>query len=103
MSTLSSGVLQLFFIDKIVYILLNNAFYKYLFSFLLKKILYFNKLKILKLYIKLSIIFYITMFIIGIPKASLIGLTTSRVSSTPPILMSNSGPSSASSTTCKNL
>lgn len=35
----------------------------------------------------------------GIPKASLIGLTTSRVSSTPPILMSNSGPSSASSTT----
>lgn len=43
------------------------------------------------------------MFIIGIPKASLIGLTTSRVSSTPPILMSNSGPSSASSTTCKNL
>lgn len=111
MSTLSSGVLQLFFIDKIVYILLNNAFYKYLFSFLLKKILYFNNilnlnyyiLKILKLYIKLSIIFYIIMFIIGIPKASLIGLTTSRVSSTPPILMSNSGPSSASSTTCKNL
>lgn len=37
----------------------------------------------------------------GIPKASLIGLTTSRVSSTPPI--SNSGPSSASSTACNNL
>ncbi|KAL6447256.1 hypothetical protein ACFW04_001486 [Cataglyphis niger] len=35
---------------------------------------------------------------LGIPKASLIGLTTSRVSSTPPILISNSGPSSASST-----
>nr|XP_033327180.1 ral GTPase-activating protein subunit beta isoform X6 [Megalopta genalis] len=35
----------------------------------------------------------------GIPKASLIGLTTSRVSSTPPMLISNSGPSSASSTT----
>ncbi|XP_076655093.1 ral GTPase-activating protein subunit beta isoform X3 [Halictus rubicundus] len=35
----------------------------------------------------------------GIPKASLIGLTTSRVSSTPPTLISNSGPSSASSTT----
>ncbi|KOC70045.1 Ral GTPase-activating protein subunit beta [Habropoda laboriosa] len=35
----------------------------------------------------------------GIPKSSLIGLTTSRVSSTPPILISNSGPSSASSTT----
>ncbi|XP_012219325.1 ral GTPase-activating protein subunit beta isoform X2 [Linepithema humile] len=34
----------------------------------------------------------------GIPKASLIGLTTSRVSSTPPMLISNSGPSSASST-----
>ncbi|XP_012060103.1 PREDICTED: LOW QUALITY PROTEIN: ral GTPase-activating protein subunit beta [Atta cephalotes] len=34
----------------------------------------------------------------GIPKASLIGLTTSRVSSSPPILISNSGPSSASST-----
>ncbi|CAL7934379.1 unnamed protein product [Xylocopa violacea] len=34
----------------------------------------------------------------GIPKASLIGLTTSRVSSTPPMLVSNSGPSSASST-----
>lgn len=88
---------------KLYIFLLNNAFYKYLFSFLFKKILYFNKLKILKLYIKLSIIFYIIIFIIGIPKASLIGLTTSRVSSTPPILMSNSGPSSASSTTCKNL
>ncbi|XP_071865547.1 ral GTPase-activating protein subunit beta isoform X5 [Bombus fervidus] len=36
---------------------------------------------------------------LGIPKASLIGLTTSRVSSTPPMLISNSGPSSASSTT----
>ncbi|XP_076297619.1 ral GTPase-activating protein subunit beta isoform X5 [Lasioglossum baleicum] len=35
----------------------------------------------------------------GIPKASLIGLTTSRVSSTPSTLISNSGPSSASSTT----
>ncbi|XP_032672048.1 ral GTPase-activating protein subunit beta isoform X5 [Odontomachus brunneus] len=35
----------------------------------------------------------------GIPKASLIGLTTSRVISTPPMLISNSGPSSASSTT----
>ncbi|XP_066599368.1 ral GTPase-activating protein subunit beta isoform X2 [Prorops nasuta] len=35
----------------------------------------------------------------GIPKASLIGLTTSRVSSTPPMLIANSGPSSASSTT----
>ncbi|XP_015175300.1 PREDICTED: ral GTPase-activating protein subunit beta isoform X2 [Polistes dominula] len=35
----------------------------------------------------------------GIPKASLISLTTSRVSSTPPMLISNSGPSSASSTT----
>ncbi|XP_071636603.1 ral GTPase-activating protein subunit beta isoform X2 [Temnothorax longispinosus] len=34
----------------------------------------------------------------GIPKASLIGLTTSRVTSTPPMLISNSGPSSASST-----
>ncbi|XP_025157672.1 ral GTPase-activating protein subunit beta [Harpegnathos saltator] len=34
----------------------------------------------------------------GIPKASLIGLTTSRVISTPPMLISNSGPSSASST-----
>lgn len=40
-------------------------------------------------------------YLIGIPKASLIGLTTSRVSSTPPILISNSGPSSASSTACK--
>ncbi|KAK9303950.1 hypothetical protein QLX08_004534 [Tetragonisca angustula] len=35
----------------------------------------------------------------GIPKASLIGLTTSRVSCTPSTLISNSGPSSASSTT----
>ncbi|XP_014486485.1 PREDICTED: ral GTPase-activating protein subunit beta isoform X1 [Dinoponera quadriceps] len=34
----------------------------------------------------------------GIPKASLIGLTTSRVISTPPMLITNSGPSSASST-----
>ncbi|XP_070158722.1 ral GTPase-activating protein subunit beta isoform X2 [Polyergus mexicanus] len=34
----------------------------------------------------------------GIPKASLIGLTTSRVSTTPSMLISNSGPSSASST-----
>lgn len=41
--------------------------------------------------------------IIGIPKASLIGLTTSRVTSTPPMLISNSGPSSASSSTCKIL
>ncbi|KYM99990.1 Ral GTPase-activating protein subunit beta [Cyphomyrmex costatus] len=37
-------------------------------------------------------------YLAGIPKASLIGLTTSRVTSTPPILISNSGPSSASST-----
>lgn len=35
------------------------------------------------------------------PKASLIGLTTSRISSNPPPSTPNSGPSSTSSITCK--
>lgn len=35
------------------------------------------------------------------PKSSLIGLTTSRISNTQPIMVANSGPPSTSSTTCK--